>query len=471
VTPAAHSIDAREERVLWIAAALVNAAQIAAFHRVRFDDAYITFRYGANLASGAGLVFNPGERIMGSTSPGESLLSALVFVLVGRDALPGWMAALGCVGWTLSAVFLYRIVRPALGALGAAAVATAVAVGAAGSAPWTPLETNLTAALTMLGIHLALTSRWSLAAVACAAATWMRPDACLVTLPLFVLCVRDRRRDAWKPAAIYVALLVPWIVFATRAFGTPLPQSAVRKFQEADLFDFIVHAATYVPLPYEPAPSPYFALVLWPLAMGGAVTLIRRDSRQFVLVAYGALHLVAYAVLRTNVAFRWHLYPAALVFLALVVTMLMSLEEEARHFGRAGAALVIAYGAYWSITFAIEAPHRFWFGRRDALYRDIAAYLRAKAGPSDVVHAEEVGTLGYYSGLTMNDNAGLITRDPNDILRRFVHGEPTRLRWLVMNDKQLDPLRVVYQRRPRIIFSVEGAKLWVVDLESPSPPN
>src|SRR5580700_1207941 len=34
-----------------------------------FDDAYITFRYAANLARGFGLVFNPGERVLGTTSP------------------------------------------------------------------------------------------------------------------------------------------------------------------------------------------------------------------------------------------------------------------------------------------------------------------------------------------------------------------------------------------------------------------
>src|SRR5207302_4729112 len=33
------------------------------------DDAYITFRYARNLAEGLGLVYNPGEWVLGTTAP------------------------------------------------------------------------------------------------------------------------------------------------------------------------------------------------------------------------------------------------------------------------------------------------------------------------------------------------------------------------------------------------------------------
>ena len=45
-----------------------------------FDDAYITFRYAANLMSGAGFVFNNGERVLGTTSP----LFAIILAAGGR---------------------------------------------------------------------------------------------------------------------------------------------------------------------------------------------------------------------------------------------------------------------------------------------------------------------------------------------------------------------------------------------------
>ena len=50
-----------------LVAALVLAAGLTHVLSLRFfyDDAFITFRYAANLAHGHGLVFNPGERVEG----------------------------------------------------------------------------------------------------------------------------------------------------------------------------------------------------------------------------------------------------------------------------------------------------------------------------------------------------------------------------------------------------------------------
>ncbi len=57
-------------RPSWIACIALAILAIAAFsvwsrHRVQFDDAYISYRYAVNLATGHGLVFNPGERVEG----------------------------------------------------------------------------------------------------------------------------------------------------------------------------------------------------------------------------------------------------------------------------------------------------------------------------------------------------------------------------------------------------------------------
>src|SRR5262249_18141665 len=94
---------------------VIGATQIHDFHGLRHDDAFISFRYGQNLAEGHGLVFNRGQRVMGSTSPGQVLLSAVFYLLVGRDALPSVMAAIGCLAWLAQAIVLTLILRRALG--------------------------------------------------------------------------------------------------------------------------------------------------------------------------------------------------------------------------------------------------------------------------------------------------------------------------------------------------------------------
>jgi hypothetical protein len=45
------------------------------------DDAYITFRYARNLAEGIGLVYNPCEHVLGTTTPLFSLVLALLYLV------------------------------------------------------------------------------------------------------------------------------------------------------------------------------------------------------------------------------------------------------------------------------------------------------------------------------------------------------------------------------------------------------
>jgi hypothetical protein len=55
--------------LLWAVPA-VPTILVGLLHGTFFiDDAYITFRYAENLAAGHGLVFNPGEPVLGTTTP------------------------------------------------------------------------------------------------------------------------------------------------------------------------------------------------------------------------------------------------------------------------------------------------------------------------------------------------------------------------------------------------------------------
>ena len=60
------------------------------------DDAYITFRYARNLAEGLGLVYNPGEWVLGTTTPLWAILLACGYRLGATD-LP-WLAT-GSRSW------------------------------------------------------------------------------------------------------------------------------------------------------------------------------------------------------------------------------------------------------------------------------------------------------------------------------------------------------------------------------------
>src|SRR5262249_49462342 len=74
-----------------------------------WDDAYITFRYAERLATGAGLTYNDGERVFGSSTPLYTL-----WLAGGRAALPAVPLPAFAVRGNL---LFYLLAAVALGAL------------------------------------------------------------------------------------------------------------------------------------------------------------------------------------------------------------------------------------------------------------------------------------------------------------------------------------------------------------------
>jgi hypothetical protein len=234
---------------------------------------------------------------------------------------------------------------------------------------------------------------------------------------------------------------VPWYLFAFEYFGTVVPQSAAAKYHRTYWLEYAVFAFR---LPSENlwpfAPSLLPALLCWILAAAGAVFLVRRDARLWPIPAYLVLHYAAYLYLRPY-QHQWHLYPSSLLFAVLALSAIASLSSAARPATLRGFALVctallaLAYG-HRSLQFAQGHRQDYWFGARDTAYREIARYLDKHARPSDVVASVEVGTIGYYSGLTMYDWGGLITTHP---LQRPLR---PRLSWTVVDKLFIDRFAV-----------------------------
>jgi hypothetical protein len=462
--------------VWWIAILVI---QVTLFHKVRYDDAYITYRYGQNLVLGNGLVFNPGDRVLGTTAPGHALASALIYAIVGEDALPGAMSVLGCLAWTLQAGLLFRLLSERLPKVHAIAIACAIALGAAQSARWVALETHWAMALALAALLAALEGKHYLAAVLAAAAGWFRPDAYMVMLPCWLLTLRTAPKKALLTPVPFVALLASWVLFATAYYGSPLPQSAIVKFHGTDFWKYAWHLITYLPKQSLPFPSDGTALLpMWALAVFGGFCLARTDRRLLVIPGYGIMHTVAYLVLRPPLH-PWHLYPQLLVFVALCMVALCDLVvrianlssvkwRAAVHTGLIGLAL----GGYAINTsrFAWGYEQAFWRGQRDRIYRLVAADLAQRASPGELTGAEEVGTIAYYSRAFMVDHPGLIFRNPMSLYEKFHRGEPTQLRFLLANSADLAKTQVIYgNRAPERVFELGAWRLWLFDLNTINP--
>jgi len=417
----------RPGRWLLAGGVLLLLLQIVLFHRLRHDDAFITYRYGQNLASGKGLVFNPGERIMASTSPGHALLSAAVYALVGKEHLPSVMSGLGCLGWTLQAVGVFFLLRKALGAKGALYISLCVALGAAWSHRFVALETNLVAALVVWCIVAALGNRWLLTAGLCALAGLMRPDAYLLVGPLGWLCWKRNRKIIPQTMLVGALISLPWYAFAWQSFGALWPQSAPAKMGHLSFFEslgLVSHCVALNPV------SPCF--VLWTgsrwnaaivfLVLGlvgwGTSLLLHRDSRLWVLPVSGGLYFLAYVLFRARDGTEWHVYPLLLLVSILLLGWFFLLTKrllcDTKWHLLWGTVLVCIPLLITTRTLrhARTYSSSFFYGARHAVYKDIAKYLAAAAQPDDVVVLKEIGTIAYWSELPIIDLCGLATKHP-----------------------------------------------------------
>lgn len=225
---------------------LLAAAVAAGLWGFSYDDSWITYRYADNWAHGRGLVFNPGEAVLGTTAP-------------------GWALALGALSRASAAAGLGGLGVPAWGTL--LTVASLWWLAAALPALWLPAGSPLRPGLPLVLGTLALTSRWSLellggeafpAAALAATAAWLalsgppeavrretlaglaaaaailcRLDAALAAAAIGLALWIVRRRFPWRFALAGMAPLLPYLAWLQIEFGAVVPNTLAAKQTEA----------------------------------------------------------------------------------------------------------------------------------------------------------------------------------------------------------------------------------------------
>ncbi|MEE9271210.1 MAG: glycosyltransferase family 39 protein [Candidatus Krumholzibacteria bacterium] len=201
------------------------------------DDACITFRYAENLAEGQGFVYNTGERVLGTTTPLFTLL-LLPFALAGLP-LQAAAYALALAADLLVCLLVYRLIARPFGEPAALLAAlfyalSYVAIAACGYG----METQVFEALVVMAILFAVQSRYAATAVAVGLAVLTRPEGALLAgiLGVFILAKLHRQSlpFPWKALVVFLAVTIPWFVFATLYFGFALPEFGARKADPAE---------------------------------------------------------------------------------------------------------------------------------------------------------------------------------------------------------------------------------------------
>jgi hypothetical protein len=423
--------------VLTVALRLVNGP-----HPI--DDAYITFRYAQNLATGQGLVYNVGERVLGTSSILFAALLGGFGRLLGAQGIPDYAQILSALCDAVTALLIYTVgLRMGMGTWLSTLAGTLLALSPLSIRyVYGGMESSLTTLLVVgaLASHLAGKDRLTPHLVGFAFLA--RPDTLAVAAAVAMSFLVTQRRLPVRQ------LLIPalWIALSMLGiwsfYGVPLPHAVIAKslpvYQAPALTNALQFYYQFGGLFVGPAkplaaqgivipPSPLLALVLLPMVaiqtvlfVAGSMQLYRHNRRWLAFSIYPALVVVTYSLLglRGSVMAEWYLV-ALTPFYQLPLTSGISwgidrLLPRARRAAVSSISVLLLISQVAGLNLGAEAgkgwllPKGIW-AERELLYKEMATSLKDRFKPTETVALAEIGAFGYYCGCRVLDTVGLVS--------------------------------------------------------------
>jgi len=449
----------RPNRGIWLyitAAIIVIAILARAIPGPRtIDDSFITYRYARNILAGNGFVYNPGERVLGTTTPLYTILLVILGLLTGGVNAPFPILSMGINALTdgLTCLLLLRLGRQLgspLAGLGAAlvwAIAPYSVTFAIGG-----LETSLYVMLLTGLVYSYIDERYGLAWLCGALSLLTRPDALILLGPLaldrFLQIGRASLRKTsgvhfWAVVGEALTFLVPclsWIIFSALYFGSPLPHSISAKSLayylpgNAAFIRLLQHYATPF-LEHLTFGIPWITvgIVLYLfLFLVGAQHALRVKIHLWPWIAYPWLYFATFAIANPLI-FRWYLTPPlpAYIFFILIggeqiIQQIFRVKISETQLGSirkilatslAFALVVLAPAGLSLQGWTLHPDHgpdrpspEMAYIKLELLYRQAASLLSNELmtrSSTPLLAAGDVGVLGFYTGARILDTVGL----------------------------------------------------------------
>jgi len=417
----------------------VRLLQIISAQGLLIDDAYITLRYARNLMLGRGMVYNPGEPILGAP-PLYVLLTGLLWkldqLLLGPagERIGYLVTAFNLALMVVVAGMLGRHLRDRLGQLGLLPVLLYALYLPFTDNTTAGMETTLLLFLLVASLPLLARGRLVAASIVMGLSVLVRPEG-LLWIAAVIVTRRRRGEGNWgRLLGPLVAIGLAWGVFAWLYFGTPVPHNAAAKsgwnvslwgregllpyvwtlFRQQTLLPRGVAATSSLWLDLLVAAE---ALVVAGLFAVGLRRLWRRRSLDLVWGLFFLAHLLFFIAGRGALEPSWYNIPPGLSVIIVVSYGLAALLpwrwREWPAARRAALGRVILLGALALVVAAgsLRAWVRIrgkYYGQMETGYGRTGRFLAREAvGKRSLVN--EIGYIGYLADHYIYDMAGIIT--------------------------------------------------------------
>jgi len=426
-----------ERRIfLWMLIAASAIARIAlSSHELPnglFDDAYVTLRYAENLMNGLGLVFNPCERVMGTTSPLLTFILAAFGKIFGASHLELIALSVGILASAGTLYFCERSLRAA--GLPAPVQWTFLAVVAFVpsfiSNSTSGMETPLVLFLMSVSLYLFVGDRLIALSIVGFLLFLGRVDTGLWLLALAIeLLLAHRKKGIGaliRPLILFCGALFAWLIFLKLYFGSIVPQSVVGKAVSHGAFmlpdwDYVLTLlSAFVPAQRFGVWGLVLIVAVFVALIPSAIDLWRGFPKVRPVLYFFLLYVGAFLAARAPL-FSWYLIPPKWAFYLIAVYAMWHVLSNIRM--RSVMPLRPTY------IMALIGMLLFAAGVRAVAVRRvnpaegssvaISKVIEESLPPAGTVFLEHIGLVGYRSGCYIYDSMGLVTPETTRLRKAY----------------------------------------------------
>ncbi len=382
-------------------ATIIIGRLVGMFIRHPYDDAFITFRYAQNFAAGYGLVYNTGERILGTTSPLFAIILSLPaffgidLPLIAQlvNILFDCLTMLLIFHWAKHNSMLLETVLLAIMFAGEP-VMVRIPVGA--------METSLFLLSSLLAIMLFANRRFLLAGLLSAGTYFLRPEALLLSGIFLIILISNRQfRVSLLMVLLETAIIIPPLLFFWHYYGSPFPNSVIAKAAQL--------SGSILPILRDEFFINPLHIIILPFAVWGAMRGSKKSPFLGILTLWGAVYFSAYLILRPQI-WGWYFFAPYFVKFLLAAVGIVDLFQ--RYFKKVrltpislaiiGSFLVIITGLVIAVKVGRSPVSRY-------VYTPLRNWFKEHPAKGKFIAAGDIGAIGYYSRAHIYDLNGLVS--------------------------------------------------------------
>jgi hypothetical protein len=433
--------------------AILVCRLLAAWIFPTFDDAFITYRYATNLVSGNGLVYNAGEKVLGTTAPLFAIISCIPFLI--HLPVQKFFVIFNCVCDCCSLFIVYKYIfkQSKLSFFLIAfffaidPVINRVSIGG--------MEADLFLMLSLSGLALYTAGKKTYAFLLLAALYFLRPEGVILVIILFCYDLYSTRRLSIK-LYFFVSLVITLPILLIYAYyGQALPQSVIAKNTMGR--ETMLHLIKNIFFP----DALFYVFV--PLAIYGFIHQFAKNKFALLMGAWAFSFGMAYLI---RGPFIWSWYPFSIEFSILVFASMAT----ASLLEKIAPVLAVARNVYvylLSLTAITVMTGIAIYEGRSGVEANVYKQLQTDFSSNDdikkkIIFADDIGAIGFFTKAYMYDDLALITtralKYKTTIARiinsnadyLFIYSDPVYIN-LITSDPQIGKKYTFYKR-----YSIHG---------------